>query len=77
MSSRNGKATTRIHFLHLYSEICVFGFRSSSLFFNFLIINQGYRGVSTCISSDRIDIGKLYHDVFRSKMAELFSCGCS
>ena len=25
--------------------------------------------------SDRIDIGKILHDVFRPKMAELFSCG--
>ena len=37
----NGKATNRIHFVHLYSEIFVFDFRSSSLFFNFLLMNQG------------------------------------
>ena len=41
MYTGNAKATDRIHFLHLYSEICVFGFRSSSLFFNFLLMNQG------------------------------------
>ena len=41
MYTGNGKATNRTHFVHLYSEICVFGFRSSSPFSNFLLMNQG------------------------------------